>query len=45
MLAELLAPAARTTMFAWYNFVGYLATAFGSAEAGRLVDVLQLKQH
>lgn len=45
MLAELLAPTARTTMFAWYNFVGYLATALGSAEAGRLVDVLQLKQH
>ena len=32
-------------MFAWYNFVGYLATALGSAEAGKLVDFLQLKQH
>lgn len=45
MLAELVAPTARTAMFAWYNFVGYLATALGSAEAGRLVDFLQLKQH
>ena len=44
MLAELLAPTARTAMFAWYNFVGYLATALGSAKAGRLVDFLQLKQ-
>jgi len=44
MLAELVAPTARTAMFAWYNFVGYLATALGSAEAGRLVDFLQLKQ-
>jgi len=44
MLAELVAPAARTTMFVRYNFVGYLATALGSAEAGRLVDFLQLKQ-
>ena len=44
MLARLLAPTARTAMFAWYNFVGYLATALGSAEAGRLVDFLQLKQ-
>ena len=45
MLAELIAPAARTSLFAWYNFVGYLATAVGSAEAGRLVDSLRLKQH
>jgi len=45
MLAELVAPTARTAMFAWYNFVGYLATALGSAEAGQLVDFLQLKQH
>ena len=45
LLAELLAPTARTAMFAWYNFVGYLVTALGSAEAGRLVDFLQLKQH
>ncbi len=44
MLAELVAPAARTAIFAWYNFVGYLATALGSAEAGRLVDFLQFKQ-
>ena len=42
MLAELLAPTATTAMFAWYNFVGYLATALGLAEAGRLVDFLQL---
>ena len=45
MLAELVASTARTAMFAWYNFVGYLATALGSAEAGKLVDFLQLKQH
>ncbi|DBA97003.1 TPA: hypothetical protein ACH3X1_015286 [Trebouxia sp. C0004] len=45
MLAELVAPTARTAIFAWYNFVGYLATALGSAEAGKLVDFLQLKQH
>ncbi len=45
MLAELIVPTARTTTFAWYNFVGYLATALGSAEAGRLVDFLQLTQH
>ncbi len=44
MLAELAAPA-RTAMFAWYNFVGYLATALGSAEGGRLIGFLQLKQH
>ena len=44
MLAELVAPTARTAMFAWYNFVGYLATALGSAEAGKLVDFLQLKR-
>jgi len=45
MLAELVAPTARTAMFAWYNFVGYPATALGSAEAGKLVDFLHLKQH
>lgn len=45
MLADLVAPTARTSNFAWYNFVGYLATAVGSAEAGRLVDFLHLRQH
>ena len=45
MLADLVAPTARTSVFAWYNFVGYLATAVGSAEAGRLVDFLQLREH
>ena len=45
MLADLVTPTARTSIFAWYNFVGYLATAVGSAEAGRLVDFLHLRQH
>lgn len=45
MLAELVAPASRTSVFAQYNFVGYLATALGSAEAGKMVDVLQHSWH
>ena len=45
MLAELVTPASRTSVFAWYNFVGYLATALGSAEAGKTVDILQHSWH
>ncbi len=41
IMSELLSPSVRTTAFAWYNVVGYLSSAVGSAEAGILVDSLQ----
>jgi predicted MFS family arabinose efflux permease len=41
-LAQVVTAAERTRTFAWYNLVGYLATALGSLVSGSVVQALQL---
>ena len=43
ILAEQVSLAQRTTVFAYYNLVGYLLSGSGSMEAAQLVDLLQHK--
>jgi MFS family permease len=40
-LAQLTSPEQRTRVFAWYNFVGSLATALGALSGGALATALQ----
>ncbi|KAI8618054.1 major facilitator superfamily domain-containing protein [Chytriomyces sp. MP71] len=40
ILSNHIAPAARSLLFAWYNLIGYVATAFGSLIAGAAVVLI-----
>jgi hypothetical protein len=41
IVSDLLPPSLRTSVFAWYNLLGYMATAIGSLAAGHFCDWAQ----
>jgi MFS family permease len=43
ILAQVVDPSRRTTVFAWYSLLGYVATAFGSLASGLLASTMMEK--